>query len=85
MRTFLQADQLQFPLERASMRVVTTEEMSKQFQPRTPLEKEIAEMLHGSEHVLPKARTLTKAEERALKAMSVHEVLFLWHLITKQK
>ena len=44
------------------------------FQPRTPLEQEVAALLHGSEHTIPKTKELSKAEERALKAMSLEEV-----------
>ena len=46
-------------------------------QPRTPLEQEIATLLHGSDHVLPNNKVLTRAEERALKAMSLEEVCVL--------
>ncbi len=43
-------------------------------QPRTPLELEIAQLLHGSQNVLTKERMLTPAEEKALRAMSLEEV-----------
>lgn len=44
------------------------------FQPRTPLEMEVAKLLQGSENVIPKDKMLTPAEEKALKAMSLDEV-----------
>ena len=43
-------------------------------QPFTPLEVEVAALLKGSKNVLRLARELTRAEERALKAMSLEEV-----------
>ena len=43
-------------------------------QPHTPLELEIAQLLHGSQNVMTKERMLTPAEEKALRAMSLEEV-----------
>ncbi|GFS13863.1 U3 small nucleolar RNA-associated protein 14 like protein A [Elysia marginata] len=47
----------------------------KGFKPRTPLEKELFAALGQSEEVLNPNQELTKAEERALKAMSVKEAM----------
>ena len=41
---------------------------------RTPLELEIAQLLHGSKNVFKKEKMLTPAEERALRAMNLEEV-----------
>lgn len=43
-------------------------------QPRTPLELEVAALLHGSDHVFTKEKPLSRAEERAMRAMSLDEV-----------
>ena len=42
-------------------------------QPHTSLEVEVAAILQGSKHNLPKERLLTEAEERALRAMNLEE------------
>ncbi|XP_064629730.1 U3 small nucleolar RNA-associated protein 14 homolog A-like [Lineus longissimus] len=68
-----QAKQLHFPLQKSSVKLETTDNLVQKFQPRTPLELEVAKMLHGSDHVLSKERMLTRAEERALKAMNLEE------------
>ncbi len=45
------------------------------FQPRTPLELEVAALLQGSKNVLTQSNMLTAAEERALRAMNLEEVI----------
>ncbi|XP_013403803.1 LOW QUALITY PROTEIN: U3 small nucleolar RNA-associated protein 14 homolog A-like [Lingula anatina] len=67
------ADQLKFPLQQPNLRLHTTDQFVKRFQPRTPLEKEIATLLHGSQNVMMQEKALTAAEEKALKAMSLEE------------
>ncbi|ESO89301.1 hypothetical protein LOTGIDRAFT_183349 [Lottia gigantea] len=67
------AEQLTFPLQQPNYSLKTSDEMTKRFQPRTPLEREIALLLHGSDNVECQTKMLTKAEERALKAMSLEE------------
>ena len=51
-------------------------------QPRTPLELEIVQLLHGSKNVFKKEKMLTPAEERALRAMNLEEVqsacVYVW-------
>lgn len=47
-------------------------------QPRTPLELEVAALLRGSDNVIhDKHKELTVAEQRALKAMDLDEVLII--------
>ena len=41
---------------------------------RTPLEVEVAALLSGNKNTITENRALTKAEEKALKAMSLEEV-----------
>ncbi|XP_064594449.1 LOW QUALITY PROTEIN: U3 small nucleolar RNA-associated protein 14 homolog A-like [Liolophura sinensis] len=68
------AEQLKFPLQQPDLKVVTrTDEFVKRFQARTPLEKEVAALLHGSDSVLENTQVLTAAEQRALDAMSLEE------------
>ncbi|XP_074662422.1 U3 small nucleolar RNA-associated protein 14 homolog A-like [Tubulanus polymorphus] len=70
------ADQLQFPLGGSELHVINQQPTNKfvqRFQAQTPLEKEIAALLGTSSHIIPTDHTLTKAEERALKAMSLEE------------
>ncbi|KAK6171222.1 hypothetical protein SNE40_019457 [Patella caerulea] len=67
------AEQLTFPLQQPNLSLRTSDEMTKRFQARTPLEREIAMLLHGSDYVEKQTKMLTPAEERALKAMSLEE------------
>ncbi|XP_060585732.1 uncharacterized protein LOC132741554 [Ruditapes philippinarum] len=68
------ADQIQFPLEKPDFKIVTTDQLVKRFQPRTPLERQVAELLQGSENVIrDKGQELTPAEQKALQAMDVNE------------
>lgn len=68
------ADQLQFPLQKQDFRIVSTTQLVKKFQPRTPLERQVAELLQGSECVTHgREQELTPAEQRALKAMDLQE------------
>lgn len=68
------AEQLQFPLQKQDFRIITTDQLIKRFQPRTPLEMQIAAMLQGSDNVIHNPdQELTLAEQRALKAMDLKE------------
>ncbi|XP_052808908.1 U3 small nucleolar RNA-associated protein 14 homolog A-like isoform X1 [Mya arenaria] len=69
------ADQLYFPLQKQDFSVVTTDQLVKRFQPRTPLEMQVAALLRGSENVVQDAEQceLTPAEQRALRAMDLQE------------
>nr|CAG4640978.1 EOG090X08JJ [Eulimnadia texana] len=69
------AEQLVFPLNRNPVRIQTAEESAATFVPRTPLEQQIAEILHGSKHVQKKGEELTEAEKEALSSMSLKEAL----------
>ncbi|XP_045197137.2 uncharacterized protein LOC123551914 [Mercenaria mercenaria] len=68
------ADQIEFPLEKPDFKIVTTDQLVKRFQPRTPLERQVAELLQGSDSVVQnKEQELTPAEQKALQAMDVKE------------
>ena len=51
--------------------------LSVSLQPRTPLEQQVAALLRGSDNVVQDAETceLTPAEQRALRAMDLQQVL----------
>ncbi len=64
---------MQFPLLKADVKLQTTEQVVKRFTPHTPLELEVAALLHGNPNVLTKNTVLTEAEQKALRAMDVVE------------
>ncbi|KAL4232806.1 U3 small nucleolar RNA-associated protein 14 A [Mactra antiquata] len=68
------AEQLEFPLQKQEFQVVTTDQFVKRFEPRTPLEQEVAALLRGSDNIIHgENQELTPAEQRALKAMDLQE------------
>ncbi|KAK3595231.1 hypothetical protein CHS0354_021548 [Potamilus streckersoni] len=67
------AEQLKFPLQQPSFKLQTTDGFVAKFQPRTPLELEIAALLRGSKNIPSKKKELTQAEKEALRAMNLDE------------
>lgn len=67
------AEQLVFPLEKPAIVMKSSQDFVSRFKPRTPLELEVAKLLHGSDSVLTDESTLTPAEEKVLMAMSLRE------------
>lgn len=67
------ADQIQFPLIKPAVQSFTVGEVARRFKPRTPLEIEVAALLNDGDHIVPTKKILTRAEERALEAMSIEE------------
>ncbi|KAL3881431.1 hypothetical protein ACJMK2_027873 [Sinanodonta woodiana] len=67
------AEQLKFPLQQPGLKLQTTDGFVAKFQPHTPLELEIAALLRGSKNIPSKKKELTRAEEEALRAMSLEE------------
>ncbi|KAL5010291.1 hypothetical protein ScPMuIL_012596 [Solemya velum] len=68
-----QAEQMIFPLQRPNLKLSTTDRFGKKFKPQTPLELEVAVLLQGSQSVHHQKAELTRAEEKALQAMSLEE------------
>ncbi|CAD5112043.1 DgyrCDS1290 [Dimorphilus gyrociliatus] len=67
------ADQLIFPLNTERLDVIDKSHISKTFSKKNSLEMEVAQMVHGSDFAANKEKSLTKAEQRALAAMSLEE------------
>ncbi|XP_060077158.1 U3 small nucleolar RNA-associated protein 14 homolog A-like [Ylistrum balloti] len=66
------AEQIVFPLNQPSLKLHTASKFAG-IKPRTPLEMEVAALLQGSQNVPTRNKELTKAEEKALQAMSIEE------------
>ncbi|XP_033741241.1 uncharacterized protein LOC117328027 [Pecten maximus] len=66
------AEQIVFPLNQPSLKLHTASKFAG-IKPRTPLEMEVAALLQGSPNIPTKNKELTKAEEKALQAMSIEE------------
>ncbi|XP_071491531.1 U3 small nucleolar RNA-associated protein 14 homolog A-like [Diadema antillarum] len=67
------AEHLSFPLSQDGLGLPTTDQFVKKFKPSTPLEQEVYKVLHGSKFAERPDQELTKAEEEAIKAMSLSE------------
>ena len=67
------ASQIHFPLKQETLSLKPATEVIKQLQPKTKLEREVAELLNKSENNMTDNRALTVAEEKILKAMSLEE------------
>ncbi|XP_062604678.1 uncharacterized protein LOC134266461 [Saccostrea cucullata] len=73
-RSNREAEQLQFPLQKTEIHLHNNTGKFSHFKPRTPLEMEIAAVLHGNKDDLPtQNKELTPAEERIIAAMSLEE------------
>ncbi|GIY60629.1 u3 small nucleolar RNA-associated protein 14 homolog A [Caerostris extrusa] len=67
------AHQTIYPLKKPEIQLQSFEKATEQFVTKHPVEIAVEELLRKSKNVLKKDKTLTEAEEKALKAMSLEE------------
>lgn len=69
------AQQLHFPLQRPDMGLATARQYSAAFKPKTPMEEEIAALLHGSKSTVRNGKELSEREESAMASMTMQEAI----------
>lgn len=70
------AETLSFPIQSESVnRLETQSEAAKHFKAQTPLEREVAALLHGSASTVKSGSELSQREESILSSLSYHEAL----------
>lgn len=69
------AEQLIFPLADGAVKEKKVQAYGSNFKARTPLERQISQILAGSKHVHTPNEALTESEKQGLSAMSLKEAL----------